>query len=115
MTADIHMKMWPDNAVDDSGFPMKVSEIFKALDQMCEHARKNDINTIVFAGDTNDLKNKIDTDPFVRLKEYFSENTDINFILLHGNHDASNKNEIRSAIQLLEGSSNVRTIVDPLV
>lgn len=110
-TADLHIKIWQDNEIMEDGIPKRLAEIFSTLHDMVEYARNNSISTIIIAGDINDLKNKVDTEAFVLMREFLENNLDIRFIILHGNHDSSNKTKIRSAIQLLEGS-NVETIID---
>lgn len=115
-TADIHLKMWSDKEFTENGIPKKLIEILNTIDQMCNYAHKNNIEDIVIGGDLNDTKGVAHVSAFVLFKQLVSKHHDLNFYILHGNHDAVSDSEGReSAIQLLEEHGNVRIILEPVL
>jgi len=110
-TADLHLKMWNDNIVDEYSNPLKLNEILNSFKQMCDYCVKNNIENLVIGGDVNDLKNIVHYRPFVMLKEIIEQYNKIHFYILHGNHDSAGREDLYSAIQLLDGPSNVSTFV----
>lgn len=114
-TADWHLKVWNDKEYIE-GHPRRLIEIIQTVKQMCNYARENGINHIIVGGDVNDLKNVIHVKAFVLLKKELDKYRDINFIFLHGNHDSTEQIGTHSAIHLLDGESNITTIVsEPVV
>lgn len=115
-TADLHVKVWTDKLYDENGHPMKLIETLNAFDQMCQYGVKNDIKNVIIAGDVNDLKNIVHYKSFVMLKNLISRYQDIKFYIISGNHDEASREDMLSAIQLLDGPDNVITIVkNPMV
>ena len=116
-TADIHLKLWSDRDFNESGLPMKLIEIISAIKQMAEYATKHNIPMIIIGGDLNDTKGIVSVRAFVLFRKIVEEFTNIQWVILHGNHDATQGTDTQehSAIQLLEGYSNVQVIMDPEV
>ncbi|MCK5018804.1 MAG: metallophosphoesterase family protein [Candidatus Peribacteraceae bacterium] len=111
-TADTHVKLWSDREFDEDGIPKRLNEIFSVLESMCQHAIDNNIETIVIGGDINDTKGIVHVRAFVLLRNLIKKYTQIKFIFLHGNHDASDKDASESAINLLDELSNVEVILE---
>jgi len=111
ITADIHLRMWPDTEFSDEGIPKRLIEILDALEQVCVYSVQNGINTIVIAGDVNDLKNVAHVTAWVEFKNLLRKYPQLQFIILHGNHDRSQQDLNRSSVQLLDDLENVRTVV----
>ena len=113
-TADIHLKMWSDKEHDDEGRPLKLIEILSTIEQMCVYAKANDIPSIVIGGDLNDTKGVVSVRAFLMFQQIVNEHSDLNFYILHGNHDActGRVEEEESAIQLLEPFENVTILMD---
>jgi DNA repair exonuclease SbcCD nuclease subunit len=114
ITADLHLKMWNDKEYDSDGIPRRLNEIIQVIKQICEYCKNNNIDTIIIAGDINDLKNIVHVPSFNILKEVMQQYHNLNFIVLHGNHDSSNKMQTNSAIQLLSGPTNISIITNPI-
>lgn len=115
VTADVHLKMWSDKLFDEFGIPMKLNESLFVFDNMCKYATENGIKNLFVAGDVNDLKNVVHYKSFVLLKKIIEKYNNLMFYILSGNHDEASREDIMSAIQLLDGPSNVKTIVkDPV-
>lgn len=112
-SADLHIKLWSDKVIEDDGLPKRLNEIFSTIEYMCQYAIENGIGTCIFGGDINDLKNIVHVRAFVLLKQLLDKYREIEFIILHGNHDASNYRSSESAIQLLDGPNNIHTITYP--
>ncbi len=111
-TADLHLKVWNDKIIDENGIPLKLKEILNCFRQICQHCKHNQIENIIIGGDVNDLKNIVHYKSFVLLKEIIEEYDKIHFYIIHGNHDSAGKEDLYSAIQLLNGPSNVTTFVE---
>ena len=112
-TADLHLKMWGDNVLTDTGIPMKLFETLSVFEDMCKYAMSNNINTIIIGGDTNDTKDVVSVKAFVLFRKILSKYPDINFHIIHGNHDSALISNCESAIHLLDGPSNVKTYTNP--
>ncbi len=112
---DIHLKLWPDKEYDESGLPKKLIEILNCIEQMAEYANKNNIHSICIAGDINDTKGVVAVRPFVMLRQLIERYNEIEWIIIHGNHDATtgDNKQKHSAIQLLDGIPNVKLILEP--
>jgi len=113
--ADLHLKLWNDKQIGDDGIPLKLTETLNVFEDICIYAKENGIPEINILGDINDLKNIVHARAFVLFQQILEKYSDIHFIILHGNHDSSTKIEQQSAIQLLDGLSNVTTIIEPTV
>ena len=112
VTADIHLKNWSDKEFDEDGNPIKLIEILNAFKSICDYAKKNKIKHVIVAGDVNDTKEVASVNAFVQFKKILEDYADLNFYILHGNHDAVTKENNKSAIQLLDGPENVITILE---
>jgi DNA repair exonuclease SbcCD nuclease subunit len=109
VSGDLHLKSWDDKHYINN-LPRKLNDILMCFNQMCEYATSNNINTIIIAGDTNDTKNVVYTIGFVLLKKIIEKYNNINFYFIHGNHDSTQKVDKYSAIELLNGTNNVRCV-----
>ncbi len=115
-TADIHLKLWSDIEYTDSGIPKKLIEILCTIKQMCDYAIANDIENIIIGGDVNDTKGTASVSAFVLFKQLLEKYPSLTFHVMHGNHDSVSDSEDReSAVQLLEGPSNVITYLNPKI
>lgn len=116
VTGDIHLKLWSDKEYDSSGLPKKLLEILGTLEQMGRYASDNNISTIVIAGDINDTKGVVAVRAFVLMRKIIEKFKEINWIILHGNHDATTGQDRQecSAIQLLDGLENAQLILEPI-
>ena len=112
ITADVHLKNWSDKEFDEDGNPIKLIEILNAFKTVCEYAEKNKIKDVIIAGDVNDTKEVASVNAFVQFKKILEDYNNLNFYILHGNHDAVSKDNNKSAIQLLNGPENVTTILE---
>lgn len=117
ITGDLHLKLWNDRDYDENGIPLKLIEILNTVRQMAEYATKNDIHHIIIAGDVNDTKGIVSVRAFVLFRQILEEYQNIQWIILHGNHDATSGMDVQqhSAIQLLEGYTNVRIVTEPVI
>ncbi len=128
VTADWHVKMWNDRdaakpedlhpelvEVFGSEFgntlPKRLVEIYETIRQMCSYARANNIPRIVVAGDINDTKNVVNVIAFVMLKRLLESYPDIDFLMVHGNHDSTARIDKTSAIELLQNETNIRCVI----
>jgi len=108
-TADLHLRIWPDNVYRDK-VPLRLCEIFDTFEKMCQTAVERGISTIIIGGDVNHTKSIIHARPFVLFKNILEKYSNLYFIILHGNHDGTDKQDIsESAINLLK-SDNVSII-----
>lgn len=116
-TADIHLKLWNDKSYDEEGIPLKLNEIFTTIRQMCEYARANKLNSIIIGGDLNDTKANVNVRAFVKFNQLLDEYKDLQFYILHGNHDATTADSTNeSAVQLISKEhKNAHPIVRPTV
>jgi len=108
--ADLHLKRWNDNLIEDNGIPRRLYEILSVSKDIFDYCVEKTISDVAILGDINDLKNVVHSDAFVLFKQLLEQYPQLTFHILHGNHDSSAcSDEVRSAIQLLEGPKNVRT------
>jgi len=115
VTADLHLKDWNDKDYTDEGVPLRLVEIIQTFESMCEYAIKNEIDTIVIAGDTNDTKSIVHVTAFTMFRKILEKYSNLNFIFMHGNHDAASggDGDYESAIELLLGPANVKVLLKP--
>jgi DNA repair exonuclease SbcCD nuclease subunit len=111
-TGDLHLKRWDDRVISETGIPKRLSEIIDTVRYMCDYAIKNGINNIKIAGDLNHLKNVVHADAFGLFQDVVGQYQSISFDILHGNHDSSAGEEIKSSIELLRSVPNVRIITE---
>jgi len=114
--ADLHLKMWSDDTFLEDGTPLKLKEIIDVVRDVCKYCLENHINTVIIAGDINDTKDSFSVRAFLLLRKVLEEFSDINWIILHGNHDlASNiSSEVKySAIELFDSLPNCKLILEP--
>lgn len=114
VTGDLHLKVWSDTEFDENGIPLRLKEILNSFQQICKYCIKNSINKIIIAGDINDKKNIIDVVAFTEFKKLITNYSNLEFIIIHGNHDASQNNEYSSAIEIFNEHDNVTTIKETI-
>ena len=112
VTGDLHLKLWSDKKYDSTGIPIKLIEILQTIEQMVVYGKSHDINTIIVAGDINDTKGVVSVRAFVLFRKLIEKYPEINWILIHGNHDNTVGGDIQheSSVQLFEEYSNVKVI-----
>jgi len=114
MTADIHLKSWKDKDYTDDNIPLKLYETIQALNQMADYARDNNIKNIFILGDVNDTKSIISVSAVALFMEYLSKNSDLNYHIIHGNHDiAISQGKKISSIELFKNFKNVKIYLKP--
>jgi len=88
--------------------------ILEGIRQQCEHAKKNNITTLVNLGDTLDVKQTISTSTLNMLAKAFQliNDTYEKAYILVGNHDMSKKtyDETGHNLHILSGYSNIELI-----
>ena len=114
VTGDLHLKLWSDKKYDSTGIPIKLIEILQTIEQMIVYGKSHDINTIIIAGDINDTKGVVSVRAFVLFRKLIEKYPEINWILIHGNHDNTVGGDIQyeSSVQLFEEYSNVKVITN---
>ena len=112
VTGDIHLKMWADTEYDENGISLKLHEILSAFESICKYAVDNSIPYVIIAGDVNHLKNSVHYKSFVLFKKILDKYYNLEFVIISGNHDEASKEDIYSAVQLLDGPKNVKTVVN---
>jgi len=116
LTGDLHLRTYED-VYDEDGMPLKLKEIFSAVEQMVDYARSNEIKDIFVLGDINDTKSIASVKAFLFFSEILERSEDMNWYLLGGNHDLCGNVETSnfSAIELFNGRKNVKTFINPQI
>ena len=116
-TADIHLQNWNDKKHDSSGNPLKLIEIINTLKQMASYYREHNLDLFVIGGDLGHLRGIIHARSFLLFKDFIEENPDIQFRIIHGNHDITSRsdNDDTSVISLFDSHVNVKTYINPEV
>lgn len=110
--SDVHVKDYKDKTIDDNGFPRRLNEILNCVKQALDYAVDNNIRKVVIGGDINDTKNIVHISGFVALKQLL-KSYDLNYYILHGNHDSARMDNYVSAIQLLEDENTTIILNSP--
>lgn len=114
VTADLHLKLYADNMLDDVGLPLKLREIFDTFENICEHCRKHSIKDIALLGDINETKYIVHGRVFSVFKDILLKNSDLTFHIIGGNHDTTLHGSYdETAVYLLEGPPNVNIYLKP--
>lgn len=114
ISADLHLRMWRDKERTNDNIPRKLHDTFSVFTDMCEYAITNGIKYVIIAGDINDLKGVVHAKAFTLFSEILDKYKELQFILLHGNHDACFSGTVDSSIELLK-RPNVKVILEPTV
>jgi DNA repair exonuclease SbcCD nuclease subunit len=111
-TADWHFAPYSyDTIIKQSGLPDRLNSLVTTLNNMFNYGRENKIKNIVVNGDILHNKSVIYSFSLSILLDLIKNNSDINFILLDGNHDMSSKTKDGvSGLKALDSISNVHTI-----
>jgi len=108
--ADLHFTRYKDDQ-EISGLPERLHSLLSSLDYVCSFARENDIHHIDIAGDIVDDKSIIYSIAQKLLLDFFESNDDLEFRVLAGNHDMSDRTERAiCALEFLRSLSNVQLI-----
>lgn len=107
--SDIHLKNYSDSKFID-GIPLKLYEILDAFEQCCKYSIESGISKVFILGDVGDTYDMISAKSFILFKEKIEKYGDLEFHILHGNHDISDR-EI-SSINIFEGLPNVKVYVN---
>ena len=111
-TADWHFAPYSyDTIIKQSGLPDRLNSLVITLNNMFNYGRENKIKNIVVNGDILHNKSVIYSFSLSVLLDLIKNNSDMNFILLDGNHDMSSKTKDGvSGLKALDSISNVHTI-----
>lgn len=114
-TADIHLTNFSQDPVDKkSSLPERLSSLDNSLRFMFDYCRKEEINTVVIAGDLFHNKGVIYVESLNVFLDILSDYADIKVILIPGNHDLTSKSvDGKSAIRALKYHPNLEYINKP--
>ena len=108
---DVHLSSYKDDPIQEDGLPLRLSNIIGALTMICTFARMNDIKYIDILGDLNNDKDVIYTDAQDAMSDIMMEFSDLNFMLMSGNHDLSSIGvHQKSSISVFSGYNNVTCV-----
>ncbi|GIU68997.1 MAG: hypothetical protein KatS3mg002_0233 [Candidatus Woesearchaeota archaeon] len=111
ISADWHFSNYSNDKKDIKGLSRKLIDLVKTIVNMCQYCLKNDIDTIIVAGDLFHNKSIVHTVALSIVSELFNEYKNIQFILIDGNHDLTGKgSEVASALKPFTRYDNVRVI-----
>jgi DNA repair exonuclease SbcCD nuclease subunit len=109
---DIHLSGYQSDQIVEDGLTQRLSRIMRSLTQIGEYCRSNNIKYFEIWGDLINDKDLIYTVAQTAFKNFLVEYSDIEFIIISGNHDLSSTgNNQASAISVFSDYPNV-TIVD---
>ncbi len=109
-TGDVHLSRYGTDK-EEENVPERLASIKKALYFIADFCKDNKINTIVIGGDILHGKSIIYAIAQNLMLDYFKDFSDIQFIVIDGNHDLSGKGEAAvSALRPLENVKNVTWI-----
>jgi len=108
---DIHLSAYKDDPIGESNLPKRLHDLDIVLRKICDFATENNIGNIDILGDLNNDKDVIYTDAQNVFKDILMNYSDIEFLLISGNHDLSSTGEHQtSSVSAFEGYSNVTCI-----
>jgi len=108
---DIHLSGYQSDTLSDDGLTKRLSVIMASLRQIGDYCRTNNIKNFEIWGDLINDKDLIYTVAQTAFKDFLVEYSDIEFILISGNHDLSSTGETQvSAISVFEGYPNVTVV-----
>ena len=106
--ADLHLSWYRDSNIQEDGLPKRLSDLISLIRKVCDYARKEKIKNIDILGDLNHDKNIIFTDAQNAFKDIILDYSDLEFLIISGNHDLSSIGDHKtSSISAFEGYSNV--------
>lgn len=108
---DIHCSGFTDDALIE-GYPARLFYIKESLDSIIKYGREKGITDYVMVGDVYNDKTIIYNASQDMLVNFFLQNSDLNFILISGNHDlsATGTNQ-KSAISAFQKYPNVHCVL----
>lgn len=108
-TADIHLSKYGQDVIDkETGLPERLTSINKVLHQMADYCLQNEIQFFVIGGDVYHTKSIIHSMAQSILFDFIKNYPQIQFIILDGNHDLSDRGESPiSALKPLRECENV--------
>lgn len=121
ITADLHIKLHKDSKIytneeTHETMPLRLYEFFAVFSEdFLAKVKSLKIKNIALLGDINDLKGIVHARAFVLFKKLLAKHNDLEFFILHGNHDKTSRYGQESAIHLLDGPKNIHTIAQPLI
>jgi DNA repair exonuclease SbcCD nuclease subunit len=111
--ADIHLDGFVSDTLDKSGLPQRLGYIIKSLEYVVSECRKRNIKHIDILGDLIHTKSLMYTVAIDAFKSFLLRNSDIDFLILSGNHDFHQTGAYRkSAVSVFSGYSNVKCVID---
>lgn len=111
--SDIHLSMYSQDSII-KGLPRRLHYLIETLNNIAEYAITNKIDNIVIAGDTFHTKSIIHALAQASLLSYVRKYKKLNFIIIDGNHDMSEKSgDGVSALMCLDNEPNVDMIHEP--
>jgi len=113
--ADLHLSKYSQDKVEETtGLSERLYGIRNVIYDIAEYCLSEKISVIVLGGDLLHGKSIIYTVAMGVLTEYFRSYPSLNFIIIDGNHDLSDKgDEAVSALMSLDNELNVERITTP--
>ena len=112
---DIHLSGYQSDQLAENGLTRRLSAIMKSLKMIGDYCRENSILHFEIWGDLINDKDLIYTVAQTVFKDFLVEYSDIEFLIISGNHDLSSTGEMQvSAISVFDGYPNV-TIVNSVL
>lgn len=111
-TADWHFSAYSNDQIEkESGLPIRLDSLVKTINNMILFCKEKKIKNIIVGGDILHNKNIIYSLSLSILIDLIKNNSEINFIVLDGNHDMSSRtNDGVSGLKALDAIKNVHTI-----
>jgi len=108
-TADIHLSRYgQDRIVSKTGLPERLTSLSHTLDEMADYCLANEISTFVIGGDSLHGKSIIYAIAQDILLSFFDKYSNLQFIVIDGNHDLSGRgSDVVSALLPLKNIDNV--------
>ena len=112
---DIHLSGYQSDLLTKDGLTRRLSAIMHSLRTIGEYCRSNSIQFFEIWGDLINDKDLIYTVAQTAFKDFLVEYSDLEFIIISGNHDLSSTGETQvSAISVFDGYPNVTVVNDIL-
>jgi len=111
-SADWHFSNYSsDPVIKSTGLSEKLNSLVTTINNMIQYGRENKIKNQVVGGDVLHNKSVVHTFAMSVLIDLFKNNSDIEFILLNGNHDESSRSsDSVSGLKALDFIPNVHVI-----
>lgn len=112
--ADIHLSKYAQDRLEDTtGLPERLDSIKKALYEVGEYCRANEIPFIMIGGDVYHNKSLVYTIAQQIMLNFFEDFGDLSFVLVDGNHDLSGKGQnVVSALRSAVNCPNVEWVTE---